>query len=60
MTVKEDVLNIINKLPSEVEMDEIMQALYIQSKFSRGEQEINQGKSVPHEKAVEIMKSWQK
>jgi hypothetical protein len=60
MTLKEEVITIINHLPAEADMDEIMQALYVRSKFKHGADEIDKGKATPHNEAVNIMRSWQK
>jgi hypothetical protein len=60
MTIKEDIINIINQLPSESDFDQIMQALYIRSKFYRGEKQLNQNQTLSHEEAVKEMRSWQK
>ena len=60
MTVKEMAKSVIDKLPDEANMDEIIHALYVRIKFERGIQEIEDGKGVPHEEAKQIMRSWAK
>ena len=60
MTVKEMAKQIIDGLPSDASMDDIMYALYIKAKFERGEQEIRAGKGVPHEVAKKRLQKWLK
>ena len=60
MTVKEAAKNIIDHLPNESSMEDIIHALYIQEMLEKGEQEIRDGKGIPHEEAVKRIKKWQK
>jgi len=46
MTVKEMAKDVINALPSKATMDDVMHALYVQTKFQHGEQEIKNKKGV--------------
>ena len=41
--------DVIDKLPNETSIDEIIHALYVKSKFDQGEQEIRDGLGIPHE-----------
>ncbi len=59
MSTKEMAKNVIDKLPDEADMDDIIHALGIRSKFERGIKEIEDGKGVSHEEARKIMRSWQ-
>jgi len=56
MTIKEIAKSVIDKLPDEADMDDIIHALYIRTKFERGIQEIENGKGIPHEEAKTIMR----
>ena len=60
MTVKKLAKSVIDKLPDEANMDDIIDALYVRIKFERGIQEIEDGKGVPHEEAKKRMRSWVK
>jgi len=60
MTIKENVHKIIETLPDNVGFEDIMYALYINSKFIHGEAEIKQGKGIEHEQAVKKINSWRK
>lgn len=43
---KEEAKHVIDLLPNEATLDEIMHALYLSAKFQRGEREIREGKGV--------------
>ena len=58
MTIKEIAKNVIDTLPDKTTMDEIIHALYVQTKFDRGLKEIEAGKGISHEKAKKKMRSW--
>jgi hypothetical protein len=60
MTVKEMARKVIDTLPDEASMDEIMHALYVNIKFEHGEREIREGKGVSHEEAKERLQKWVK
>ena len=60
MTAKDTARNIIDTLPENADLDEIMQALYISAKFSRGEDQIKAGNGLSHEDAIKKINSWQK
>ncbi len=51
MAPKEVAKRVIDSLPDDVTMDDIIRALYINVKFSRGEAEIRAGKGIAHEEA---------
>lgn len=60
MTTKEIAKNVIDTLPDEANMDEIIHALYIRAKFDHGIQQIEEGKGIPHEEAKKRMRKWLK
>jgi hypothetical protein len=51
MLTKETAKRVIDSLPDDATMDDIIHALYINVKFSRGEREIREGKGIAHEEA---------
>ena len=57
MTAKEAAIDVIDALPADASMDDIIHALYLDAKFTRGEQEIRDGKGIPHEQAKERLKT---
>lgn len=51
MVVKEMAKNVIDSLPDEATMDDIIHALYVNIKFDHGEREIREGKGISHSEA---------
>ena len=60
MNVKATARNVIAGLPSQVTMDDVIHALYVASKFDRGDREIRAGKGISDEDARKRLKKWQK
>jgi hypothetical protein len=58
--MKELAKQVIDSMPENASLDEIMHALYVNTKFQHGEKEIREGKGVPHGKAKQRMKKWLK
>jgi uncharacterized protein YuzE len=58
MPVKDIAKQVIDALPDEATMDDIMNALYIKTKFERGEREIREGKGIPHSEARQRLQRW--
>lgn len=60
MAVKDEARRVIDALPEEASMDEIIHALYVNAKFQRGQQEIRQGGGIAHEVAKQRLQRWVK
>ena len=60
MAVKDIAKQIIDSLPDEANMDDIIHALYIKIKFEHGESEIKEGEGIPHEEAKQRLQKWVK
>lgn len=60
MPVKETAKRVIDTLPDNISMDDVIHALYVNVKFNRGKQEIREGKGVPHEEAKKRLEKWLK
>ena len=58
MTAKETARSVIDALPDDASMDDIIHALYVQAKFANGEQQIREGRGVPHEEAKRRLREW--
>ena len=58
MAVKDVAKHVIDALPDEASMDDIMHALYLNKKFRRGEREGREGRGVPHEEAKQRLQKW--
>ena len=60
MTVKDIAKQVIDSLPEEITIDDIIHALYVNSKFQHGEKEIRDGMGISHEDAKGQLNKWQK
>lgn len=60
MSVKESAKQVIDDLPENVTMDDIIHALYINIKFTNGEQQIQKGRGVSHNEAEKRLQKWLK
>jgi len=60
MLMKEAAKQVIDQLPDNVTMDDIIHALYVNVKFSRGEQEIRDGGGIAHDEAKKRLQAWLK
>lgn len=58
MAVKDIAKRVIDALPDDATMDDIIHALYIRAKCERGENQIREGKGIPHEQAKQRMQKW--
>lgn len=60
-SVKEKAKIIIDNLPEDSTMDDIIHALYIKEKIEQGEREILEGIGIPHDEVKEkLLKKWAK
>jgi hypothetical protein len=60
MNAKSAAKQVIEGLPKNVSMDDVIHALYVAAKFDRGEREIRAGKGISDEGAKARMKKWQR
>ncbi|MBN1472502.1 MAG: hypothetical protein JW925_12030 [Syntrophaceae bacterium] len=60
MMNKETARRVIDSLPNDVSMDEIIHALYVNIKFAHGEKEIREGKGVSQAEAKKKLGKWLK
>jgi len=54
-SAKNKAISWIKKLPEGVSLDEILYHLYVKQKISKGLDDIQRGKTIPHEKVKEMM-----
>ena len=59
MTIKEFAKNVIDSLPNESSIDDIIHALYINTKFEHGKKEIENGKGISNSDAKKKLSKWQ-
>ncbi len=56
--VKKQVLKIIEDLPENATIDDIMQALYFKLQVDKGLEQLDKGEHVSHEKVEKRMAKW--
>ncbi len=56
--VKDIARQVIDALPDDASMDDIIHALYIREKYERGLREVREGKGIPHEEVKRQMQKW--
>ena len=57
-TEKENVMQMIKDLPDDITLEDILYHLHVRKKIIRGLKDADEGKTVSHEKAKEILKKW--
>jgi predicted transcriptional regulator len=55
--MRDKVLSMIQRLPPDVTVEEIMEKLYLLAKVERGLRQIDAGEGVPHEEAKRRIRS---
>lgn len=56
--VKQQVIQMIELLPEEVSIDDIMAELYFKLQVDTGLNELDEGKGIPHEEVEMRMSKW--
>ena len=56
--IKAQVVHMIESLPEDVTVDEIMAELYFRLQVDAGITELNEGKGIPHEEVERRMSKW--
>lgn len=56
--VKERVIEMIQSLPEEVTIDDIMAKLFFRLRIDAGLKELDEGKGIPHEEIEKRMSKW--
>jgi len=55
---KEEVIKMIQKMPEETSVDDIMEELYFRKKVGTGIEELDRGKGISHKEAKKHLKKW--
>jgi len=58
MSVKGEVIKLIQELPDNATFDDILYKLYVRAKIDEGIKELNEGKGIAHEEAMEKISKW--
>ena len=57
--IKEDIIKLIQELPDDVTLEDIQYHLFVKQKLLRAEEQIKEGKTIPHEEVMEkARKKW--
>jgi predicted transcriptional regulator len=56
--VKEQVIKMIQSLPEDITVDDVMAELYFKLQVDAGLKELDEGKGVPHEDVEKRMSKW--
>ena len=57
-SIKQKVIEMIQSLPEEVTVDDIMEELYFKLQVDEGLRELDEGKGISHEEAEKRMSKW--
>jgi hypothetical protein len=55
---KQEVVEILNRFPDEVDTEELMDTLYLRAKLERAEEAVARGDTLSHDELVEQSKTW--
>jgi ABC-type uncharacterized transport system ATPase subunit len=58
--LKEKVQQVVGELPEEVDVDVLVEKLYLLEKIELGERQLAEGKGVSHEEAKKRLEKWLK
>ena len=56
--IKTVAKQVIDALPDDANMEDIIHALYVREKFERSLREAREGKGIPHEEVKRQMQKW--
>ncbi len=59
-TEKEDILKMIQNLPDDISMEDIIEAIYVRKKIEKGLKDSKEGKLYTNEEAKERLAKWLK
>ncbi|AHM59117.1 hypothetical protein D770_23380 [Flammeovirgaceae bacterium 311] len=57
---KDKVLEAVREMPQEFDLEELIERLIFIDKVQKGMNQLDEGKTVSHDQAKNIIKSWQK
>jgi hypothetical protein len=55
---KEQLQQVISALPDEVDLDALLEDLYLRRKIEVAEEQLAQGQGIPHEDAKQRLERW--
>lgn len=57
-TIKDEVIELIRKLPGDATIEDIMEGIYVNRAILKGKQQLRDGEYHTHEEAKEIARKW--
>jgi len=57
-TEKEKIIEMIENLPDDISMEDIIEAIYVRKKIEKGLKNSEEGNLYTHEEAKEFLKKW--
>ena len=57
---RDKAIETVKEFPQEFELEDLIERLVFLEKVEKGLQQVEQGKTIPHEKVKEMTKKWQK
>lgn len=58
LAIKQEVLKVINQLPEDTDMDEIMYRLYVLDKIKKGQEAVAQAETLTSEQLKREIDAW--
>ncbi|MCI3920587.1 hypothetical protein MO973_10115 [Paenibacillus sp. TRM 82003] len=58
LSVKAEVIKLIQELPENATLEDILYKIHVKAKIEEGLKEIEEGKGIPHEEAMERISNW--
>jgi hypothetical protein len=58
MINKQEILEVISQLPDKVNLEEVIEALYVLAKMQQGMKDIKKGQLITHEELKKEVKRW--
>lgn len=60
MSVKNEVIAMIQRMPDDVTHEEILYAVYVRRNVDEGLRQLNNGEGIPHDEVVRRLRKWSK
>ncbi len=60
MTIKQEVIELIQRMPDDADIDDIMYELYFRQKVDASLQRLDNGEGVPHDEVKKRFRRWLK
>jgi len=59
-SIKKEVISLIEDLPDDITLDDIIYHLYVKQKLLKAKEDITQGRTYSHEKVKKMAEKWLK